>query len=346
MNPFTCTHENSADTNRRWLAKNSGQEACIRALQKLRNLTPDHPYLREEVDGIFRQLESEREFEDRSGRFSVSKEMWRPRNRQRLTIGVLMFIFMQMAGSNAINYYSPAILASIGLTGSNTALFATGIYGLVRFIAIIIAMIFVVDRFGRTRTLMIGGGIMVSPITSAWMQTNETDQADIQAFAMWFIGAYIKIASPSAATDTAKHIDGGGYAAIVMIYIYAIGWCFSWAGVPWIYASEIFPLRIRSPCVAICVAIHWIMNFVIARSTPYMINNIKYGTYFLFATFMTIGIPWVYFCVPETKGLTLEDMDHLFGSGIAEGGEVDLGAEKDGASSHEVEDARRTSMTV
>ena len=73
-----------------------------------------------------------------------------------------MFIFMQMAGSNAINYYSPAIFASIGLTGSNTALFATGIYGLVRFIAIIIAMIFVVDRFGRTRTLMIGGGIMVS----------------------------------------------------------------------------------------------------------------------------------------------------------------------------------------
>ncbi|KAK6222906.1 hypothetical protein LQW54_000716 [Pestalotiopsis sp. IQ-011] len=309
----------------RWLAKNSGQEACIRVLQKLRNLTPDHPYLREEVDGIFRQLESEREFEDRSGRFSVFKEMRRPGNRQRLIIGVLMFIFMQMAGSNAINYYSPAIFASIGLTGSDTAFFATGIYGLVRFVAVIIAMIFVVDRFGRTRTLMIGGGIM--------------------AFAMWFIGAYIKIASPSTATNTAKHIDGGGYAAIVMIYIYAIGWCFSWAGVAWIYASEIFPLRIRSPCVAICVAIHWIMNFVIARSTPYMINNIKYGTYFLFATFMTIGIPWVYFCVPETKGLTLEDMDHLFGSGLAEG-EMDLEAETDGASSHEVEDARRTSIVV
>jgi hypothetical protein len=83
--------------------------------------------------------------------------------------------------------------------------------------------------------------------------------------------------------------------------------------VPWIYASEIFPNRIRSACVGICVAVHWIMNFVIARSVPYMITDIKYGTYFLFAACMTLAIPWVYFFVPETKNVSLEDMDQLFG---------------------------------
>lgn len=128
---------------------------------------------------------------------------------------------------------------------------------------------------------------------------------------MWFIGAYIKIAAPKSGT-TAK-IDAGGYAAVTMIYVYAVGWCFSWAGIPWIYASEIFPLRIRSSCVSICVAIHWIMNFVIARSVPYMITNIKFGTYFLFASCMTLSIPWVWFFVPETKNVSLEDMDELFG---------------------------------
>ena len=128
---------------------------------------------------------------------------------------------------------------------------------------------------------------------------------------MWFIGAYVKIAAPP--SEGASEITAGGYAAVVMIYVYAVGWCFSWAGIPWIYASEIFPARIRSPCVSICVATHWIMNFMIARSTPYMISDIGFGTYFLFAAFMTLAIPWVYFFVPETKNLKIEDMDQLFG---------------------------------
>jgi hypothetical protein len=98
-----------------------------------------------------------------------------------------------------------------------------------------------------------------------------------------------------------------------MIYVYAVGWCFSFGGVPWIVASEIFPLRIRSASISICVAVHWIMNFMIARAAPYMIQNIGYGTYFVFATTTTISIPWVYFFVPETKNLSLEEMDRLFG---------------------------------
>lgn len=128
---------------------------------------------------------------------------------------------------------------------------------------------------------------------------------------MWFIGAYAKVANPP--TKGATNITPGGYAAVVHIYIYAVGWCFSWAGIPWIYAAEIFPTRIRSACVSFCVAIHWIMNFVIARSVPYMITNITFGTYFLFAAFMTVAIPWVYFFVPETRNISLEDMDELFG---------------------------------
>lgn len=74
-----------------------------------------------------------------------------------------------------------------------------------------------------------------------------------------------------------------------------------------------YSLRIRSLCVAICTATHWLLNFVIARSVPYMLTNIGYGTYFVFAACMTLAVPFVYFFVPETKGLSLEDMDALFG---------------------------------
>ena len=126
---------------------------------------------------------------------------------------------------------------------------------------------------------------------------------------MYFIGAYVAIAKSSA---TQPHLEASGYAAATMIYIYAVGYCFSWAGIPWIYASEIFPIRIRGLAMAICTAVHWLMNFMIARSVPYMISNIGYGTYLVFAVCLTLAVPFVYFLVPETKGRSLEDVDAVF----------------------------------
>lgn len=238
------------------------------------------------------QIEQEQQFSESKGVKATFKVACRKGNWNRLLIGMTMFVFMQFAGSNAINYYSPRIFKSIGLTGANTGLYATGIYGVVRLVAVMIAMNFVVDRFGRTKMLMAGGAVM--------------------AFSMWFIGAYIKIATP-----TSEVIGAGGYAAVAFIYIFALGFCFSYAGVPWIYCAEIFPMNLRSVGVGICTATHWALNFVIARSVPYMITNIGYGTYFVFASFTTVGIFWVFFFVPETKGLTLEDFDRLFRSADA-----------------------------
>lgn len=228
------------------------------------------------------------------------KELGRKGNRNRIAIGVIIFIFMQFAGSNAINYYSPRIFKSIGITGSETGLYATGIYGVVRLVAVIIAMYFVVDRFGRKK-MLIGGAV-------------------VMGFAMWFLGAYVKLADPD---ESGAGLSAGGYAAAVFIYVFAVGFCFSYAGVPWIYCAEIFPLRIRSIGMALCTATHWLMNFVIARSVPYMITNIGYGTYFVFASFITISIPFVYFFVPETKGLSLEAIDVVFLGMPSETGFID-----------------------
>lgn len=230
--------------------------------------------------------------------------------RQPLTV----LFTVRFVGSNAINYYSPRIFSSIGITGSSTKLFSTGVYGIVRLVAVIIAMYFVVDKIGRRKMLM-GGAV-------------------VMGFSMWFIGAYVKVANP----EESSGLSAGGYASVVFIYIYAIGFCFSYAGIPWIYCAEIFPMRIRSVGMAICVATHWLLNFVIARSVPYMISDIGYGTYFVFASFITVSIPFVFFFVPETKGLSLEDMDRLFGvPGASESRDADLEVEKgdmDGPAEH------------
>lgn len=200
------------------------------------------------------------------------------------------FTLLVRPDADRASYYSPRIFKSVGLTGSSTKLYATGIYGIVRLVCVIIAMNFVVDRFGRRNMLMGGAAVML--------------------VAMWFIGAYIKVASPTEGSA----LTAGGYAAVTFIYIFAVGFCFSYAGIPWIYCAEIFPLRIRALGIAICTAVHWLFNFVIARAVPYMISNIGYGTYFFFASCITLSIPFVYFCLPETKGLSLEEIDVIFGA--------------------------------
>ena len=289
MNLLMLSNRPDVNTLSRWYARTKGRDVATTVLAKLRNLPVEHPYVQEEIDRVINQIEYEREHTVGKGLVAEFKELSKPGNRNRIAIGVIIFIFMQMAGSNAINFYSPRIFKSIGLTGSSTGLYATGIYGIVRFIAVVIAMTFVVDRFGRTKMLMYGSALMSA--------------------CMWYIGGYVLSSNPSAA----KSISAGGYAACTLIYIYAIGFCFSWAGVPWIYCSEIFPLRIRGIGMALCTATHWLMNFVIARSVPYMITNIGGGTYFVFASFLAVAVLFVFFFVPETRGLDMESMDELFG---------------------------------
>jgi MFS family permease len=148
----------------RWLAGTKGREACVEVLTRLRKIPADHAYMIEEVNGIFDQIRLEEAMVGGSGFRATLKEMWQPSNRKRLALGSLMFIFMQMAGANSINYYSPMIFESMGVSGTNSGLFATGIYGLVRFVATMISMLWVVDRYGRTGMLMAGSTIMVSQL--------------------------------------------------------------------------------------------------------------------------------------------------------------------------------------
>ncbi|KAJ5115380.1 hypothetical protein NUU61_001139 [Penicillium alfredii] len=273
----------------RWMAKVYGRTRAVETLAHLRDLPIDHPAVQDEVTDILQQLELERANSLGNSRAAL-RELMQPGIRNRVFLGVIIMVFFQMAGSNAINYYSPRIFHSIGLRGTETSLVSTGIYGIVRLVAVCIAMYFVVDRFGRVPMLIGGSAVM--------------------AISMWLIGVFVKIQGPASSENTS--LSASSYAAAVFIFVFAVAFCFSWAGVPWVICSEIYPLRVRGLCVSICVATHWLFNFVIARSVPYMISNISYGTYFVFAACTTLSIPFVWLMIPETKGLKLEEVDVLF----------------------------------
>jgi hypothetical protein len=127
---------------------------------------------------------------------------------------------------------------------------------------------------------------------------------------MWYIGGYVMRADPAAAAargDVSR--DGWGYLAMVCVYINAFIICATWQGITWTYASEIFPLDIRMLCVSLTTADTWLGSFIIARSTPYMISDLGYGAYFFFASILLCMGIWSFLFVPETKGISLEEMD-------------------------------------
>ncbi|POY72649.1 hypothetical protein BMF94_4477 [Rhodotorula taiwanensis] len=273
----------------RYIAVKQGAVAAESALARLRKLPASHPYVQEELLGILEQIEHEKT--QKAGSYlQIIRESFGPSNRRRLLTGMLIMVSFQMSGTNAINYYAPRIFKSLGLKGTSSSLFASGVYGLVRLVAVIIAMAIVSDRAGRVSMMMVGGAGM--------------------AVCLWIVGALIKTHPVAAAS---KVISPSSYAAITLIYIYAVFFCFSYAGIPWVYCSEIFPLRIRSFNVSITTSTHWAFNLMLGKSVPFMISNIGYATWFVFAACLTVSSVWLYFCVPETRGVPLEQMDQLFG---------------------------------
>ncbi|EUC61117.1 sugar porter (SP) family MFS transporter [Rhizoctonia solani AG-3 Rhs1AP] len=271
----------------RWLYRQKRLNEAIVNLSWMRNLPADHPYVQDEIQGIRAQFERETQGGNNEGLTAKLKELGKPGIRNRLGIGMCIMMCQNLTG--LFQYYSPTIFSSIGITGTSNSLFATGIYGVVKMVATLIALVWLVDRIGRRKPLIVG--------------------ALVGALSMYYIAGFIAVAKPS---GTGSPTPAGKFAA-ACIYIFAIAFCMSWNGISWIICSEIFPLSVRALGQTITSATQWLWQFVVARSTPYMIKNIGYGTYLFFGTCMILMIPWAYFILPETKGVSLEDMDRIFG---------------------------------
>ncbi|KAK3936230.1 putative permease [Diplogelasinospora grovesii] len=277
----------------RWLARQDRWEDTKRVLSRIRNLPPTHPYLEEEFREIVDQLEHERRLIGDASFWNLQKEMWTiAGNRKRVLISIVLMICQQMTGTNAINTYAPTIFKNLGITGTSTSLFSTGIYGIVKVMSCICFLLFMADSLGRRRSLL-------------WTSI-------AQGVAMFYIGLYVRI-SPPVAGET---VPPAGYVALICIFLFAAFFQFGWGPACWIYASEIPTARLRSLNVACAAATQWLFNFVVARAVPTMLVTAGangYGTYLIFGSFCFSMFVFVWFFVPETKGISLEAMDKLFG---------------------------------
>lgn len=268
----------------RYLARKDRWEEAKAVLTRIRNLPPDHPYLLDEFQEIADQLEYERRLMGDATFWTLQKEMWTVKtNRKRAILSIGLMIAQQMTGTNAINTYAPQIFQNLGITGTSNSLLSTGVYGIVKVVACALFLLFMADSLGRRRSLL----------------TSSVGQA----FCMFYIGLYVRISPP---VENAP-VPGAGYFALVCVFIFAAFFQFGWGPACWILVSEIPAARLRPMNVALASATQWLFNFVVARAVPNMLATVGdhgYGTYLIFGSFCVIMFFFVWFCIPETKGMS------------------------------------------
>ncbi|KAI7386995.1 putative MFS monosaccharide transporter [Hortaea werneckii] len=296
----------------RHLMNRGREQECLETLARLRSTTTEDIRVRIE----FLEIKAVREFEVMTAReryphlqdgsfksnFTIGCKDYASliTNKglfKRTTVAVLTMVFQQWNGVNAILYYAPFIFEGVGLTGNTVPLLASGVVGIVMFLATIPAVLYV-DNFGR-KTILITGGIGMA--LSHFIVAGLTGQYG----SIWN--------SPEGGAT------GPGWAAVVFIWLYAIHFGYSWGPVAWIIISEVFPLGMRAKGVSIGGSSNWLNNFAVAMATSDFIGTSQFGAFIFFGCVTTIGVIWVFFFVPETKGRTLEEMDEIFGdAGMAE----------------------------
>ena len=207
-------------------------------------------------------------------------------NLRRTTVAVMIMLFQQWTAVNGVLYYAPFLFRQVGLNSSSTiSLLASGVVGVVMFLATIPAVLYV-DSWGRKPTLIAGAVIMAI---------------------CHFVVAGILKNNPESASGAS------GWVAAVFIWIFAIAFGFSWGPCAWIVVAEVFPLGLRAKGISIGASSNWLNNFAVAMSTPDFVDSAKFGAYVFFGLMCVLAVLYVWFLVPETKQRSLDELDQVFG---------------------------------
>jgi len=206
----------------------------------------------------------------------AKKGLFSGRYNFALTLAFLLAFFNQVSGINFVLYYAPRLLEAAGIGAEDALLQSTGI-GVVNLIFTLLGM-YLIDRMGR-RTLIIYGsiGYIISLTVVSWAYATAASQGIILTFVLMFI---------------ASHAMGQG-------------------AVIWVFISEIFPTDVRASGQAWGSGTHWVFAALITALTPFFINLVGDNPWPLFAFFaimMVFQLIFSIFVMPETKGVSLEEL--------------------------------------
>jgi SP family xylose:H+ symportor-like MFS transporter len=206
-----------------------------------------------------------------------------------IVVGVLLSVFQQFVGINAVLYYAPLMFQNMGAS-TDSALLQTFIVGTANVIFTLVA-IFTVDSWGRKPLLITGAVVM--------------------AVAMIALGCLFN-----------AQVVGTGLLISAVLYI--AGFALSWGPVTWVMLSEMFPNSIKGPALALAVAAQWTANLLVSTTFKIMaenttLNNLFHHAfpYWIYGGMSILAALFVIRYVPETKGRSLEEIQEVWGHPVS-----------------------------
>ncbi|KAF2840908.1 general substrate transporter [Patellaria atrata CBS 101060] len=274
----------------RWLASQDRWEESVTVLANLHARGDvKHP----KVLAQYREIEEALRFEK-----EVAAAGWaallEARMAKRVLLGMSVQFWSQLSGVNIMMYYIVYIMEG---TNIGSPLLTASVQYIINVVMTVPALLWL-DRWGRRATLLLGAFSM-----SVFLFISGALQ-----------GAFGEpITDPD--SDLTWHIVNNPPVSKVVVacsYMVVATFATSWGPVSWIYPSEIFPNKIRAKAVSLSTATNWIANCVLAFAVPPLLYNINWKMYMVFGTFNALALIQVFLTLPETKNISLEEMDMVF----------------------------------
>ncbi|KAL0554673.1 hypothetical protein IC582_008600 [Cucumis melo] len=204
-------------------------------------------------------------------------------NGPPLVIAIMVQVFQQFTGINAIMLYSPLLFKTLGF-GDKSSLYSSVITGGVNALSTCIA-IYSVDKIGRRMLLL---------------------EAGVQMFLSQLIIAVILALKVDDDSNTLSH--GMAIGVVIMLCTFVSSYAWSWGPLAWLLPSETFPLETRSAGLSVTVCVNMMFTFLIAQSFPTMLCQMKFGIFLFFSGWVLAMSLFAFYLLPETKGIPIEEM--------------------------------------
>ncbi|KAJ1727119.1 hypothetical protein LPJ61_004751 [Coemansia biformis] len=273
----------------RWLVANGHLDDARQVLGRLRTYgRVGSPEVAEELRMIHGAIAR-----DREGAGSSYWELLKSPNRRRTFLGCGMQFMQQFTGINTLMLYAPIVFRGIGLNSVQSIALCQAINGLVNVLLTVPAILWI-DRWGRRPTLLVGTVCII----------------------VFYLALALLLRSYNAAAATDTGVRGLGIGCIVMVYMVVASFAFSWGPCVWLVASEIFPTHLRATASSVTTATNWISNFVVTLTSPVLLQAIGWRLFLAFSAIMVMNLVIIYLFLPETKNMTLEEMDVVFANTV------------------------------
>ncbi|KAL2681420.1 hypothetical protein Neosp_009031 [[Neocosmospora] mangrovei] len=273
----------------RWLVSKERFEEARVVLEKMHQ-DEEQDFVDREMVQIREQIALEQTY-SAGGLLRGFAQLFSKRYIKRVALGCFIQTMTQFAGVGVIQNFQSIFYNAVGFKG-NTALLISAIYGFMGVIGQVISLTLIADKWKRTTTLWMGCLVLAINLAICMALSAEfSDGSNLAA----------------------------SRATIAFIFLYSCCYAIFFNSTVWVVASEILPVFLRSKGLGLATFCQGVASIIMSQITPIAMNNIGWQYYAVFIAANVLSLCVYKWALPETQGLTLEEVGALFGDDVAAG---------------------------